>query len=232
LLVFVASCLLYLINLERAPHPDELYHMLAASGLLEHGEPRIAEGLYTRVFAYTWLVSRMFLLMGESLTAARLPSVIAMAALNTLVFVWLRRETGTRAAALAAGLLAISPFALDIAQFARFYAFQTLSFFAGCLAAFELARRPWPITARSIAYGGAAVLCLAFAAYMQPTTLLGVAGLGLWLGTVVCIPWLADRARPRRQKTLAVALVLAATAILLGLMLATGALGEFWHRYR
>ena len=58
-LCFFGACLLYTINIDRFPHPDELYHILAARGLLESGEPRIAEGVYERVFAHTWLIARL-----------------------------------------------------------------------------------------------------------------------------------------------------------------------------
>jgi Dolichyl-phosphate-mannose-protein mannosyltransferase len=122
LVLFAAAALLYAVNLDRLPHPDEYYHILAARGLVETGEPRIAEGLYNRVFLHTWLVSKSFALFGESFAAARLPSVLAMAGLVALLFAWLRREAGSPAAWIGAGLFAVSPFAVDIAQFCRFYA--------------------------------------------------------------------------------------------------------------
>jgi hypothetical protein len=230
--IFVGSCLLYLINLDRSPWPDELYHVLAARGFLEHGEPRIAEGLYDRVFAYTWLVSRMFAVLGESLAAARLPSLLAMAALNTWLFVWLRREADARVAWLSAGLFAISPFALETAQFARFYALQSLSFFGSCVAIYEAAKRLWPPDHRTIVYVLAGLAGLGFAVYLQPTTFLGIAGLGLWLSTVIAVPWLAAAKVMRRRKLLAVGLGLIACAAVLGVSLATGLAAEFWHRYR
>jgi hypothetical protein len=46
--LFAAAALLFSINLDRLPHPDELYQIQAAEGLLATGEPRIADGLYTR----------------------------------------------------------------------------------------------------------------------------------------------------------------------------------------
>ena len=67
LALFVACALLYSINLGRMAHPDEYYHILAAHGLLATGEPRIAEGIYTRVYLHTWLVAQSFALFGESL---------------------------------------------------------------------------------------------------------------------------------------------------------------------
>lgn len=230
--IFIGSCLLYLINLDRSPWPDELYHVLAARGLLEYGEPRIAEGLYDRTFAFTWLVGRMFAAMGESLVAARLPSLLAMAALNAWLFAWLRKETDARVAWIASGLFAISPFALETAQFARFYALQSLSFFGGCVAIYEAAKWLRPIGLRTIVYAAIGLAGFGFAIYLQPTTFLGIAGLALWLGTVIAVPWLATPAVARNRKVLAVGLGLIGCAVALGASLATGLAAEFWHRYR
>lgn len=232
LLVFIAACLLYSINLEHAPHPDELYHVLAARGLLEHGEPRIAEGLYTRTFAYTWLIARMFSLLGESLSVARLPSLLAMAALDVSLFVWLRREAGTAVAALATGLFALSPYALETAQFARFYALQTLAFFLGCWAAYDAVKPRASGLGRRVGLLLAACLLLAAATYLQPTTLLGVVGLGLWLALALGVPWLAAPNVPRRHKYLLVLLALLLAMAGVALLLATGLGDRLWAMYR
>ena len=229
-LIFTASILLYLINLARAPHPDELYHVLAARGLLEHGEPRIAEGLYTRILPYTWLIAQTFRLFGESLMAARLPSILFMAALNALLFLWLRREAGSAAAWLGAGLFAISPFALEIAQFARFYALQSLVFFAGGIIVYDLVRKLPVIAPALVAYGLGAALCFAFAVYLQLTTFIGLVGIGLWLASTLILPWLIDPTVERRRR-LQVA-VLGLAVALCGVLLATDILAELWHRYR
>ena len=232
LLCFVGSCLLYLVNLERPPHPDELYHLLAARGLLEHGEPRIAEGLYTRVYLQTWLIAQAFGLLGESLSAARLPSLLAMAALNTLLFLWLRRETNARVAGLTTALFAISPFALDIAQFARFYSLQSLSFFIGCLAVYEIGRRPPTGDRQWLRYAGVAAAGIGFAVYFQPTTYFGIVGLGLWAVTVVAVPWLTGSATPQHHKILALGGVALGGVALGGVALATGLAARLWHEYR
>lgn len=232
LLVFLASSLLYLVNLDQAPASDELYHLLAARGLLEHGEPRIADGLYTRVFAYTWLIAQLFGWLGESVVVARLPSVFIMAALNTLLFAWLRREAGLIAAVLATGLFALSPFAVAIAQFARFYAAQTFFFLAACIVVYELARQRPPTVRQLAGYGLPALAAFVVAIYLQPTTLFGIAGLGLWLLTVVGLPWLADPRVPGRRKLQAIAIGLALGLAALGLVLATGMAEDLWRRFR
>ena len=51
LLLLVAAALVYTIHLDRPPHPDELYQIIPAEGLLASGQPRIADGLYTRAIA-------------------------------------------------------------------------------------------------------------------------------------------------------------------------------------
>ncbi len=96
--LFVAATLLFSINLERLPNPDELYQIQAAEGLLATGEPRIADGLYTRAYAQTWLIAQSLSLAGNTLSAARLSSVLAMATLTALLFVWLRPAAGALAA--------------------------------------------------------------------------------------------------------------------------------------
>ena len=109
----LAAGLLYSINLGRLPQPDELHHAIAARGLLAHGIPSIAEGQYDRVLLHSWMVAGAYALFGDSLAVARLPSVLCMAVLVGLMFVWLRREAGSLAAWLGTGLFALSPFAVD-----------------------------------------------------------------------------------------------------------------------
>lgn len=232
LLIFVASGLLYLINLGHAPASDELYHLLAARGLLEHGEPRIADGLYTRVFAYTWLIGQMFAWFGESLFVARIPSVLFLAALNTLIFILVRKEAGWLAAMLATGLFAISPFAVEIAQFARFYAAQGFFFFAGCMLIYELVRWVPPSSRRILPYGLAAASCFVAAIYLQPTTLLGLVGLGLWLVTAIGLPWLADPEVSSRRKVQVLVTAAALGLVVFGVLLFAGFVEEMWQRFR
>jgi hypothetical protein len=70
------------------------------------------------------------------------------------------------------------------------------------------------------------------AVYLQPTTLLGCVGLGLWAAAGIGLPWLGDRAVPPRRKLLAVGAlgVLALAAV--GALAATGMLGDLWRQYR
>ena len=127
LVVAVFAALLYATGLGRLPHPDELYQILAAQGLAATGEPRIADGLYTRAYAQTWLIAWTLRLLGDTVAAARLSSLLAVAATAGLLFAWMRREAGPTAAWLGATGFALSPFAAETALFARIYGVQAYS---------------------------------------------------------------------------------------------------------
>lgn len=233
------SLAVYSLNLERLPHNDELYHLLAAKGLLATGEPSIGEhGRYSRGYPFTWLVAQSIDLFGVSLTAARLPSVAFMALLVGLLFGFLRREAGSAAAWIGAGLFAISPFAIEIAQFARFYSLQCLSFFTGAWLAYAAvndlagnAGRPSSVP-RFLAMAAGATILIGFAAYLQQTAVLGLVGLLLWGGAAWLLAWSAAPGRTSRARWI----------MLLGLALlgclavlasaASGLLGALWSEFR
>ena len=231
LLIVLATAALYSINLDRLPHPDELHHILAARGLLESGEPRIAEGLYTRAILYTWLVAWSYELFGVSLAAARAPSLVTIALLNGVFFLWLAREAGRPAACVATALWALSPFAIATAQFCRFYALQGLVFFIGAWFVYAAVLSHASLR-RRVLLGLAALPFLALAAELQPTTALGLAGLAGWAAAALFLPWFANRDVPaRRRLSLGLAAVIAA-AVLLAVVLTTGLLGKVWTIYR
>ena len=228
-LLFVTAALLYMLNLDRLPHHDELYHILAAQGLLESGEPRIAQGSYERVFAYTWMLSRLFSVFGESLAVARMPSVLAMAAVVTLIYIWLNRQAGASAATIASILFAVSPFAIDIALFTRFYAFQTLAFFIAAMAFYALFENRRKHKSLSLAI---IVFALLTAVYLQKTTLIGVTGLMLWAAGSLCYPWYQSTEVDRARKALVTLGVVAALAFCLLVAVQTGLLAKVWDTYR
>lgn len=231
-LLGIISLLLYFINLEQSPHHDELYHMLAAKGLLATGEPAIGEdGRYWRGYPWTWLVARSFELFGESLSAGRLPSVVLMTVLVVLLFEFLRREVGRTAAWFGAGLFAVSPFTIELAQFVRFYSLQCLAFFAAAWLGYAIPREPFRLR-RQLPMAAAALLLLAFAAYFQLTTLLGVVGLGLWLTGALLLPWLWKPALPRSRKITLFLVLASAGLVILGLAWGSGLLASLWQYYR
>jgi len=232
-IVFASSVfLLYNINLERLTDADELYHILAAKGLLETGEPSIGEdGRYWRAYPLTWLVAQSFALFGPSLTAARLPAVLFMTALVVALFAFLRREAGPLAAWLGAGLFAVSPFAIGMAQFTRFYSLQGFAFFIAAWLIYWSVDRPWSLWRAGATVSVAGPLLL-LAVDLQPTTLLGIAGLGLWAVMAILLPWLFDPAVPRRSKHFALGGLLLAGFAAAGGFWASGMLEPLWQRYR
>ncbi len=229
--LFAAASLLYSINLGRMAHPDEYYHILAAKGLLATGEPRIAEGIYTRVFLHTWLVAQSFRLFGESLATARVPSLIATAVLVAVMFVWLRHEVSTRAAWIGAVLFGISPFAVDMAQFCRFYALQCLAMFATAMLVYAAAKSPANELRRRLVLLAVALGPFLLAIYLQPTSLLGAAGLAIWAVAAIGLPWLADPHVPRGRKSLTVIGVVLAALATAAFALATGIAADLWRQY-
>ena len=222
-LLFVACCALYAINLDKAPQFDELYHVLAARGFLETGHYQIANGVYTRAWPFTRLVALLFELLGEHLWVARLPSVVAVAAMTPLLFVWLRREGGTPAAWLGAGLFAVSPFAVDIAQFARFYGVHGLAFLVGSGLTYDvITRRPFgPSTAIRAVLGLAA---FGIALIFQVTTLIGALGIALWAFLYLVGPGLLDRSIPLRRRLGVLAGLIVLGMAILAITAATGLL--------
>ncbi len=230
-LIAVLAAALYAVNLGRLPHPDELYHLLAADGLLETGEPAIGtDGRYWRGYLFTWLVAQSIAVFGTSLSAGRLPAVVFMVATVVVLFLFVRREAGPLAAWVSALLLATSPFAIDMAQFIRFYSLQCLLFLAGAWIVYELLRAEW----RWWPHLPSAVLALAllgFAAYLQPTTLIGLVGLGSWVG-VTALVRLQRSALPTSRKRLLVAGLVGLGLLVLAAAAASGVLADLWQRFR
>ena len=231
LLLFVFSCALYAINLNKAPDFDELYHILAAHGYLKTGAFSIADGLYQRGRVFTWLVAKLFSVFGEHRWVARLPSVVSVALMASLLFVWLRARTGNLAALLAALLFAVSPFAVDTAQFARFYGVHAFAFLAACFAIYAavVEQEAWT---RRIGFAVVGMLALAVAMYFQVTTLIGIVGLGVWGGLYVVVPWLLRRDVTVARKRALVVGGIALMLIVLVVGLATGKLQAAFVMFR
>lgn len=231
LLLVCGSAALYAVNLDRPENPDELYHVLAAQGLLASGEPRIADGEYHRGYVFTWIVARFFAMFGDGLAIGRIPSVLATVLLVAVLFTWIRRDVDLRAAWLTAGLYAISPFAVEIAQFCRFYALQTLAFVVGCWALTDVVRGRDGLR-RRVPKVMIVILSYSFAALLQPVTYIGLVGIGTWLvllGAVRLFAAPAESASSRRSKIVAALLACVAVA---GVMLLQEDLLAMWAAYR
>src|SRR3546814_2779663 len=65
--LFLVMILLRLAQIDREPHTDELYHLLAAHSWATEGTLRIAEGAYTRTSLYTIMLGWLFRFFEDSL---------------------------------------------------------------------------------------------------------------------------------------------------------------------
>jgi len=231
-LVFMGALALYAINLDRPGHPDELHHVLAARGLLETGEPRIADGIYWRGYLFTRLVAMSFSLFGESIEAARIPSILSIASTAALLFVWLARQTEISTAWLAAGLYATSPFAVDIAQFSRFYAPQVLLVLAATICWYHAMTRAQHIGRRVLflLIGGGA---FAIAFELAETTALAFVAAVVWIAIIVGVR--VAKGAYTRGMPYFIALMLTTFIICVGILIFmwySGVIYKFWEKYR
>ena len=218
-----------LLHLDRVAHIDELYHLLAAQGWLAEGRLRIAEGIYDNAALFTIYLAQWLQLFGDSLVVLRLPSVLAGTALVVAVFLWTRSVAGTLAAALAGLLLALDPEAIEISQFARFYALHCLLFWLGAIGIYRLVTSPPAAPGRTLLLAAGCAFCITGAMYLQLTTLIGLAGLALWAAATLGLPWLAERS-PRVRWAVVAGLALAGI-LALWVLAETGIAARFLRLY-
>ena len=223
LAVFVIALLARLIGLHHTPYVDELNHIMAAHSLLARGTLELTPGgePYTRARLFTYLIAALFRVFGESLAVARMPAVLAGAALVTVLFVWVRSAAGRGAAWIAAMLFCFQPQSLYLSQLARFYTIQTLCFFGAAILVYRLVGDRTLGTARALRLAAAALLLFLLALHFQVITLVGIGGVLLWAA--------ADRARAHLRPA-QLALAVAAVAIIGLVALAAIARGAFAHQ--
>jgi hypothetical protein len=196
LVVFTVALAARIPHLGHVPHKDELNHVLAARALLETGTLEIVAGgaPYDRAWGLTYLVAALFRTFGESLVVARIPSVLAGAALVLLLFLWVRSEAGRIGAWVAALLLALVPVSLQLSQWARFYTLHALLLLAAGLLVYRaLYASPFEWR-RAAAAAALAVTLIGLAWHLQPITVIGAGGLALWL--LLAATGLAARSSP------------------------------------
>ena len=211
LAVFAIALVARLIGLHHTPYVDELNHVMAAHSLLERGTMELAPGgePYTRARLFTWIVAALFRVFGESLAVARIPAVLAGAALVTALFVWVRGVAGRGAAWIAAMLFGFQPQSLYLSQLARFYTIQTLCFFVAATIVYRIATdRALPRT-RVMQLSIAALLLVLLALHLQVITIVGIASVVAW--------GVADRAytslsRPQLLRAIVAVIVVVAVA--------------------
>jgi 4-amino-4-deoxy-L-arabinose transferase-like glycosyltransferase len=228
-LVFVLAAAARIPHLDHVPHKDELNHVLAARALLERGTLEIVAGAapYDRASAFTYLVAGIFRVFGESLVAARVPALIAGALLASALFLWVRSEVGRLGGWVAAFLMVVSPLALVLSQWVRFYTIHALLFFVACILvyqAFSSARIPRRRRGWLIAM---AVACLALALHLQVLTVIGIAGLGLW-AILVGLPEGFRRVPSRRGRWWLAGGLMALASVVIAALVLSGLFG--WLR--
>lgn len=211
--VFAIGLVVRLIGLHHTPYVDELNHVMAAHSLLERGTMELSSGgvPYTRARLFTYLVAALFRVFGESLAVARMPAVVAGAALVTVLFVWVRSVAGRGAAWTAAMLFCFQPQSIYLSQLARFYTIQSLCFFGGAMLIHRVATDRALTLAGVLQRFAGALLLFLLALHFQIITIVGVAGVLVWA--------VADRARARMRA--------AHTMLALAMIVAVGVLALF-----
>ena len=205
------------INLDRLPVTDELYTLLAAQGWLHYGAPRIGDGIYYRAQAYTLLLAGWLAAFGDNIVSARALSLLFGSCLVVAVFLWTRQVAGHVAAWITGVFLALAPLSVDVSQFIRFYDIHALVFWLSVTGAYALVTRSYPPGKRMLV-ALSTTLGFLLALHLQILTMIGLAGLGLWLVLAVGIPWLRAQDARRRHAALAAAcglILLAGAAFIL-----------------
>jgi hypothetical protein len=219
------------VRLDRPPQSDEMFNILAARALVEEGTLRINGGEpYTRAVAFTQLLAALFRAFGESLAVARLPGVVAGAALVVVLFLWVRSAAGRLAAWAAALPLAFYAPGIDLSQTGRFYPVQALAFFVGAVGVYHLVAAPPATWRRRVGWALLALAAFALAAHLQVLTAAGAGGIALWVGAVL-LRRLAARVGAARAVGIAAA-ALVAVAVLAALLAGTEAGRGAWELFR
>ena len=231
LTVFACALLLFSLNLDRPPDPDELHHVLAAQHLLETGRPILADGEYSRGILHTWMVAISYQAFGEGLASARFPAVLLAALVAPALFLWVRREAGNTAAWPTALLYVTSPFTVEIAQFSRFYALQIFTFVLGSLCVYYAFARSASLLHR-LCLGAMATSLIGLAISVQVTTLVGVVGIGTWGLSLLALRTFQDpTAHQTVRRYSAIALAVAGVFVIAAAVM-TGAIEWAWERYQ
>jgi len=175
------ALLVRLANLDHTAYVDEMNHLIAAGSLLRDGALVLESGAeYLRARHFTWMVAGSMAVFGESLPAARVPSVLAGTVLVVAVFLWVRQAFGRWEAWTAGLLLLLAPQAIYHSQIARFYGFQALYLLGVAWCAWRLVELPrWRSRAAPLLLVGGLVLAWG-AISVQFSSLVGLGAVGIW----------------------------------------------------
>ncbi len=224
-LAIIAAAMLTRLGLMGAPPEfDELYHYIPALEWLDSGALRILDGTYTRAAAYTLAVGHFLELTGQqSLSTARVVSLVPGVLLPLALFWWLRGRVGDFAAGTATAFAVLWPQGILESQLLRFYSLHVLLIFGGAVAVYAAAtgrgRARWFWAAAALALLGAATL-------LQITTVVACGGIAVWL-----IGWGFMTIRPDRRWAWGLGCVLLAF-VALAVAWSTGALEKALYLFR
>ena len=221
---------LRLASFSHEPTWDELYHLLAARSWAETGTFAILDGEYVRAGLFTRLIAIVYSATDGNVDSVRLLCIAIGTALVFAVFLGVARIAGTRAAWVAALMLALMPGAVYLSQFIRFYSLHALLFWIASLALYTGMSDERPVRVRGVLLLLSAAL-FALAVHFQKTTFIGLAAVGAWLVTAALplVRQAITRLSPgARRRLLLAAVPVAAVA---GLLFA-GPLAELVDGYR
>lgn len=212
------------------PWYDDFYHLLAARSLLLDGSFSIGAGEYERASLFTRLVAMSTAVFGDSLTAGRVPAMLAGTLWVTAVFAWTRHVAGS-AAAWGAGLLfAFDPGAIYLSQWVRFYTLHGLLIWIGAISVYRLFSKPVaPWRAALIAAAGVGAFALAYNFVQSAAIAAGAAA--LWAAAALLPRLYRTLTTPTRLRWLAAAGVVIVLAVG-AWVVASGTAAEYWRVYR
>ncbi len=218
-LIIVAAVVRLLGLSSRAYHPDEWYHLVAGTSWAQGEGLTYVRGIYDRAWPYTISTGLAQNWLGlEGFVAARFPAFLSGVVCVWLIFVLGKRTASSAVGIIAAALLAFDNMAIEWSQHARFYTMQT----ACILALACVLSGPWIVSLRTspakfaLAAIGAAAIAV-FAILLQVISVLGIAGLGLFLFTRTPYFTIEFARTPSLSRTILAALIaLGVVVVLIG----------------
>ena len=111
---------------------DELWHVLAAKGLMDTGHPSLPSGgEYRRALMFTFLVYKSFQIFGINEMAARIPSVMFNVIFILAGYFIIKNWFNKNSAIIFCIIIGFSPYILEITRQSRMYTAFQLFYFLG-----------------------------------------------------------------------------------------------------
>jgi hypothetical protein len=213
--------------IDHAPHYDELLHMLSARGMLQTGQPTIADGVYIRAELFTRAVAWSLGHFGDSLIVARLPALAGGALLVFIVGVWVARRAGMLTGALAAMIVCLIPSTLDVAVFARFYTVHAALMMLMFICSFEVMQPGRAVWVR-VACVTMLPVFIVLGWHFQDTTIIAVGAAATAVLSLAAFDhWVTVRAFFRRRPALTIGTVVLAAIVAIGALWSRGLFEQF-----